>query len=211
MQKNILLDFQPTLIQSLKTCNKEKFVADLMAGLIVGVIALPLAIAVGLLLAVFAFLKRMNESTQISHTTGSIDISKELESHSQDMKEEVLFLPHGVEVYEIDGPFFFGVANKFDEKMREIGDHPNIRIIRMRKVPFIDSTGLNNLETLCRNSKKEKIQVILSGVKENIRESLYKSKIPGIVGEDNICADIHMAVERAKQIDDRLKKEHTQS
>jgi len=168
MQKNILLDFQPTLIQSLKTCNKEKFVADLMAGLIVGVIALPLAIAVGLLLAVFAFLKRMNESTQISHTTGSIDISKELESHSQDMKEEVLFLPHGVEVYEIDGPFFFGVANKFDEKMREIGDHPNIRIIRIRKVPFIDSTGLNNLETLCRNSKKEKIQVILSGVKENI-------------------------------------------
>ena len=139
-----------------------------MAGLIVGVIALPLAIAVGLLLAVFAFLKRMNESTQISHTTGSIDISKELESHSQDMKEEVLFLPHGVEVYEIDGPFFFGVANKFDEKMREIGDHPNIRIIRIRKVPFIDSTGLNNLETLCRNSKKEKIQVILSGVKENI-------------------------------------------
>ena len=172
---------------------------------------LTIAIVVGLLLAVFAFLKRMNESTQISHTTGSIDISKELESHSQDMKEEVLFLPHGVEVYEIDGPFFFGVANKFDEKMREIGDHPNIRIIRMRKVPFIDSTGLNNLETLCRNSKKEKIQVILSGVKENIRESLYKSKIPGLVGEDNICADIHMAVERAKQIDDRLKKEHTQS
>ncbi|MEN6589571.1 MAG: sulfate permease [Proteiniphilum sp.] len=172
---------------------------------------LTIAIVVGLLLAVFAFLKRMNESTQISHTTGSIDISKELESHSQDMKEEVLFLPHGVEVYEIDDPFFFGVANKFDEKMREIGDHPNIRIIRMRKVPFIDSTGLNNLETLCRNSKKEKIQVILSGVKENIRESLYKSKIPGLVGEDNICADIHMAVERAKQIDDRLKKEHTQS
>lgn len=169
---------------------------------------LTVAIAVGLLLAVFAFLKRMNESTKISHTTGSINISEEMESHSQDMKEEVLYLPHGVEVYEIDGPFFFGVANKFDEKMREIGDHPNIRIIRMRKVPFIDSTGLNNLETLCRNSKKEKIHIILSGVKENIRESLYQSNIPQIVGDENICADIHLAVARAREIDAGLQKEH---
>jgi SulP family sulfate permease len=169
---------------------------------------LTIAIAVGLLLAVFAFLKRMNESTKISHTTGSIDLSKELESHSEDMKEEILYLPQGVEVYEIDGPFFFGIANKFDEKMREIGDHPNIRIIRMRKVPFIDSTGLNNLENLCRNSRKEKIHVVLSGVKENIRESLYQSKIPQIVGDENICADIHLAVERAREIDAGLPKEH---
>lgn len=169
---------------------------------------LTIAIAVGLVLAVFAFLKRMNDSTQISHTTGSIDLSKELESHSQDMKEEVLYLPKGVEVYEIDGPFFFGVANKFDEKMRMIGDHPNIRIIRMRKVPFIDSTGLNNLETLCRNSKKEKIHIILSGVKPNIRESLYQSEIPQIVGDENICNDIHLAVARSREIDAELPKEH---
>lgn len=152
----------------------------------------------------------MNDSTQISFTTGSIDISKEMESHSQEMKEEVLYLPQGVEVYEIDGPFFFGVANKFDELMREIGKHPNIRIIRMRKVPFIDATGLKNLETLCRHSKKEKIQVILSGVKENIRESLYQSSIPQIVGDENICSDIHKAVERARAIDVELPKEQKQ-
>lgn len=169
---------------------------------------LTIAIAVGLLLAVFAFLKRMNESTKISHTTGSIDLSKELESHSEDMKEEILYLPQGVEVYEIDGPFFFGVANKFDEKMREIGDHPNIRIIRMRKVPFIDATGLNNLENLCRNSRKEKIQIILSGVKDNIRESLCRSEVPQIVGDENICSHIHLAVKRAWEIDAGLPKEH---
>jgi len=98
---------------------------------------LTIAIEVGLLLALFAFLKRMNESTQVKHTTGKIEITKEMESHSAEMIEEVLYLPHGVEVYEIDGPFFFGVANKFDEKMREIGNHPHVRIIRMRKVPFI--------------------------------------------------------------------------
>ncbi len=169
---------------------------------------LTVAIAVGLMLAIFGFLKRMNESTKISHTTGKINVSKEVESHSGDFKEDILYLPQGVEVYEIEGPFFFGVANKFDEKMREIGDHPNIRIIRMRKVPFIDSTGLNNLENLCKNSRKEKIQVILSGVKDNVRESLYKSYIPMIVGEENICPNIHEAVERAKQLDKKLKKEN---
>lgn len=167
---------------------------------------LTIAIEVGLLLAVFAFLKRSNESTQISHTTGKIDITREMESHAADREEEVLYLPHNTEVYEIDGPFFFGVANKFDELMRETGSHHRIRIIRMRKVPFIDSTGLNNLENLCRNSRKEKIQVILSGVSETLRTSLNMSKIPAMVGEENICANIHLAVARAEVIADELTK-----
>ncbi|MDY9918075.1 sulfate permease, SulP family [Porphyromonadaceae bacterium NLAE-zl-C104] len=162
---------------------------------------LTIAIGVGLMLAIFGFLKRMNESIQISRTTGSIDLAKEMESQSADTQEEVLHLPDGVEVYEIEGPFFFGVASKFDEITRELGDHPRIRIIRMRMVPFIDSTGLNNLEMLCRRSKKEKIQIILSGVKENVRESIEKSDIPQIIGSENICSNIHLAVERAVLLD----------
>ncbi len=158
---------------------------------------LTIAIQVGLLLAVFSFIKRMNETTQVSLTRDKLDLSKEIESHSGNLEDEVLYLPKGIEVYEIDGPFFFGVANKFDEKMREIGDNPNVRIIRMRKVPFIDSTGLNNLETLCKSARKDKIQIILSGVRTEIFEKLEKSNIPDIVGEDNICANIHLAVERA--------------
>ncbi|NCD15125.1 MAG: STAS domain-containing protein, partial [Bacteroidia bacterium] len=167
---------------------------------------LTIAIVVGLLLAVFAFLKRTNESTQIRHTTGKIDITKEMESYAADREEEVLYLPQATEVYEIDGPFFFGVANKFDELMREIGSHHRIRIIRMRKVPFIDATGLNNLETLCRNSRKEKIRVILSGVSDTLRANLEESRIPEIVGEENICANIHLAVARAQVIADALKE-----
>jgi SulP family sulfate permease len=195
---------------SLSKQSKSTLAILLTTFLLTVIFDLTIAIEVGLLLALFAFLKRMNESTQVKHTTGKIEITKEMESHSADMKEEVLYLPHGVEVYEIDGPFFFGVANKFDEKMREIGNHPHVRIIRMRKVPFIDSTGLNNLEMLCRNSRKEKIHIILSGVNDTIRESLYKSKIPIIVGEKNICSNIHEAVERAKRIDERIKREHKQ-
>lgn len=167
---------------------------------------LTIAIGVGLILAIFGFLKRLNENTSVSRTTGSIDLAKEMESHSPDMQEEVLHLPEGVEVYEIEGPFFFGVATKFDEITRELGDLPHIRIIRMRKVPFIDSTGLNNLAILCRRSKKEKIRIILSGVNESVRESIEKSDIPQIIGNENICSNIHLAVERAKRLDEERKR-----
>ena len=168
---------------------------------------LTIAIEVGLLLAIFLFLKRMNESTQVSVTTGKIDISKEIESHSGNLQDEVLHLPKGVEVYEIDGPFFFGVANKFDDVMREIGERAQIRIIRMRKVPFIDATGLNNLQNLCKNSRREKIQVILSGVNGNVRAKVENSKIPDIIGEENICSNIHLAVDRATVLSEKMGEE----
>ena len=169
---------------------------------------LTIAISVGLLLAVFAFLKRMNEYTEVSHTTGNLELDADSEKGSKDNEEETLELPDSVEVYEIRGPFFFGVANKFDEKMRHVGEHHKIRIIRMRKVPFIDSTGLNNLELLCRNSRKEKIIVILSGVRNSVREQINKTRIPEIIGEDNICSNIQLAVKKATEIDAELKKEN---
>lgn len=166
---------------------------------------LTIAIAVGLVLAIFAFLKRINESTEVSHSTGYLDLSSESEIQSTVKDDEYLQLPETVEVYEISGPFFFGVANKFDEKMRLSRKHHDIRIIRMRKVPFIDSTGLNNLEILCNNSKKEKIQVILSGVNNEVREKIERSKIPQLIGKENICSNIHLALERAKEIEATIK------
>ena len=108
---------------------------------------LTIAIEVGLLIAMFLFMKRVADTTRISVAKDEIDLSNEGEFTNE---EEVLKLPKEVEVYEIDGPFFFGVANKFDDVMHTIGDKPKIRIIRMRKVPFMDSTGLHNLESLYR-------------------------------------------------------------
>lgn len=168
---------------------------------------LTVAIQVGLLLSVFSFIKRMNETTKVSLVKDKLDISKEIESHSGNLEDEVLLLPKGIEVYEIDGPFFFGVANKFDEKMRELGDSPNVRILRMRRVPFIDSTGINNLESLCKNAKKENIQIILSGVINPVYDKLKRSQIPALVGHENICANIHLAVERATIVNKEISKE----
>jgi SulP family sulfate permease len=193
---------------SLSKQSKDTRAVLLTTFLLTVIFDLTIAIGFGLILAVFTFLKRMNQTTQVSRTTGSINMTEEMESRSENMQEEVLHLPPGVEVYEIEGPFFFGVANKFDEVMRDLHGHSHIRIIRMRRVPFIDSTGLNNLEALCSNSKKEKIQIILSGVKDNVREKIERSEIPGIIGKENICDNIHRAVERAIILDAEWKKEY---
>lgn len=156
---------------------------------------LTIAIEIGLLLAMVLFMKRVAEVTQVSVATGSINLSNESESRHDD---EVLEIPQGVEIYEIDGPFFFGVANKFDECTKRLGDKPACRIIRMRKVPFIDSTGLHNLESLCRLSAKENIRIILSGVNEKVRDMLIKSKMDEKIGAENICSNIHEAIARAR-------------
>ena len=193
---------------SLSKQSKDTRAVLLTTFLLTVIFDLTIAIGFGLILAVFTFLKRMNQTTQVSRTSGSINMTKEMESRSGHMQEEVLHLPPGVEVYEIEGPFFFGVANKFDEVMRDLHGHSHIRIIRMRRVPFIDSTGLNNLEALCSNSKKEKIQIILAGVKDSVREKIERSEIPGIIGKENICDNIHRAVERAIILDAEWKKEY---
>ncbi len=130
---------------------------------------LTIAIEMGLLLAVILFLRRVMENTEIKVYSEQLDIAE----GSETTHHEMLNVNPGVEVYEIDGPFFFGVATKFDELMRTtIGEKPKVRIIRMRKVPFIDSTGIHNLEVLIKSSYDENIQVVLSGVRENVRAAL---------------------------------------
>ncbi len=158
---------------------------------------LTIAIEMGLLLAIILFLRRVMENTEIKAYSGQLDIDE----GSEMAHHEVLNVNPGVEVYEIDGPFFFGVATKFDELMRNtIGRKPLVRIIRMRKVPFIDSTGIHNLETLIKSSQEEGIHVVLSGVKENVRAALVHAGVNKLIGEDHICSHITKAVEMANKI-----------
>ena len=155
---------------------------------------LTIAIEVGLLIACVLFMKRVMETTEISVIRDEIDPNKEsdLEVH-----EEHLTLPKGVEVYEINGPYFFGIATKFEEIMSQLGDRPKIRIIRMRKVPFIDSTGIHNLTNLCVMSQKENIHIILSGVNDKVHKVLERSGFYELLGEDKICSNINEAVAKA--------------
>ena len=163
---------------------------------------LTIAIEIGLLLAVVLFLRRMTETTKISVFHDELDIAHGTESN----QHEVLKVAPGVEVYEIEGPFFFGIATKFDELMRSMADRPLVRIIRMRKVPFIDSTALHNLEILITSSQKEKIHVILSGVNPQVHETLKKANIDRLIGDDHICDHITKAVAKANEFVAEMQK-----
>ncbi len=155
---------------------------------------LTIAIEMGLLLAIILFLRRVMENTQIRHIGEQIDASGATDD------PDILDLEKGVEVYEIDGPFFFGVATKFDEMMRSMGDKPIVRILRMRKVPFVDSTAIHNLEILISSSHKEGIHVVLSGVRPSVHETLKHANLMKMLPEDHICDHITKAVVVANRI-----------
>ncbi len=164
---------------------------------------LTVAIEVGILLACLLFMRRMVEATHLSVLTKEIDPNADEEA-DMEFHEEALIIPEGVEVYEINGPFFFGVANRFEEMTAEMQNHPAIRIIRMRKVPFIDSTGVHNLENLCLMSRQDGTQIVLSGVQDPVRRVLEKAGFPALIGADNICPNIHTALARAEQLSTQL-------
>lgn len=158
---------------------------------------LTIAIEIGMLLAIILFLRRVMENTQIKVYSEQLDVAEGTEASTH----EVLNVEPGVEIYEIDGPFFFGVATKFDELMRtSMASKPIVRILRMRKVPFIDATGVHNLETVIRSSQAEGIHVVLSGVNPNVHKVLEHASVESLVGADHICDHITKAVAMANKI-----------
>ena len=157
---------------------------------------LTVAIEVGLIIVCLLFMKRVSEITDVKAVTDEINEESDMIKDNA----EHLTIPEGVEVYEINGPYFFGAGNKFEEVMAAFGDRPKVRIIRMRKVPFVDSTGIHNLTNLCEMSHNEGIEVVLSGVCEKVHKQLEKARFYDILGNKNICSHINLALERANEI-----------
>lgn len=160
------------------------------------VIDLTVAIQFGLLLAILLFLKRIIE------TTGVEVLKMEVEDDADEFAEEgqQLNIPEGVEVFEINGPFFFGVANKFEEAEKNLTKMPLVRIIRLRRVPFIDATGLSNLRNFIRRAKNKNIHIILSGANVQVRNALQKNGFFELLGEENICPDIQCSLKKADEL-----------
>lgn len=184
-------------IRSIAHAPKSDFTVLLVTFFLTVIFDLTIAIELGLLLAVVLFLRRVMENTQIRVYGEKLDVAEGTDSDHH----EVLNVAKGVSVYEIDGPFFFGVATKFDELMRtSMSEKPIVRIIRMRKVSFIDATGLHNLEVLIKSSQSEGIDVVLSGVNENVRSTLAHAGFDRLLAEDHICDHITKAVKMANQL-----------
>ena len=161
---------------------------------------LTIAIEVGLILAVVLFVRRIMETSHISV------LRDEMELHHDGEEGDVqLAIPQGVEVYEIDGPFFFGVATKFEELARA-RKSAQIRIIRMRKVSFIDSTGLHNLEIFIDSAMQSGQHIILSGVNEKVYNAIERVGLVTKIGKDNILNHIDLALARAEQLSKEIEK-----
>ena len=161
---------------------------------------LTIAIEVGVVLAIVLFVRRVMQTTHVNVLTGDTIAATE-DSEKASMEDtDRLAIPQGVEVYEIDGPFFFGLASRFEELEDTKSGNIKVRIIRMRKVPFIDSTGVNNLRSLCERTSNRGVTVILSGVTDKVYETLKKFGVDEEIGNENIFPHIVPALERAKEL-----------
>lgn len=152
-------------------------------------IDLTVAIGIGMVLAILILLKRVLDASEIN-------LIDDKNRHPESTK---LDLPKCIEVYEIEGPFFFGIANRFDETMRNMPGNPRARIIRMRMVPFVDTTAIHNLKTMIELHKESQTQIILSGVQPAVLETLRQSGVVDLLGEENVTPHISLAVERAME------------
>jgi len=159
---------------------------------------LTVAIEVGMVLAAFLFMRRMAEVTNISALTHEFqDPVNDFETDPNAVRRRVV--PAGVEVYEITGPFFFGAAETFKDRLGRIAVRPKVLILRMRHVPAIDSTGLHALRDLVHRSRHDGSLVILSDVHAQPVVALERSGMYDELGEENIHGNIDDALNRARE------------
>lgn len=164
------------------------------------IVDLTVAIEVGVLLAIVLFVRRVMQTSSIDVLQSDHVAATENDEIVSLEDTEFLDIPAGVDVYEINGPFFFGLASRIEELSSIKGKQTKVRIIRMRKVPFIDSTGINNLRNLCERTHKRGVTVILSGVTDKVHETLVKFGVDLEIGPENIFPHIVPALAKAKEL-----------
>ena len=164
------------------------------------IVDLTVAIEVGVVLAIVLFVRRVMETSHINVLQDKTLPATEDEEKAAMENTDRLDIPSGVEVYEIDGPFFFGLASRFEELEQMKKPGTKVRIIRMRRVPFIDSTGINNLRNLCERTHKRGVTVILSGVTEKVHQSLVKFGVDLEIGPEYIFPHIVPALQKAREL-----------
>jgi SulP family sulfate permease len=154
---------------------------------------LTVAIEVGMVLAAFLFMHRMATLTNVSQVTG------DLENDEGSDELATVSLPKDVEVYEINGPFFFGAAETFKDTLARVAGKPRVLILRMRRVPVMDATGLHALADVVLRSRRDGTLVLLTEVQSQPREALGKSILLEEIGEEHIHSSFDAAVARARE------------
>ncbi|WP_461643364.1 SulP family inorganic anion transporter [Labilibaculum euxinus] len=150
---------------------------------------LTIAIEMGIVLASLIFMYRMSKINGVIQHESDSD---EIQNYNQ--------IPKKIEIYEISGPFFFAAAKRYQETLRNLKSSTSVLIIRMRHVPFMDTTGVRNFTEIIKNLENRKTKVILSGVNSEVMGDLLKSEIHHLINEKNIFDNFDDAVEAAKKL-----------
>lgn len=158
---------------------------------------LVVALEIGMVLAAFLFMKKMADLSHINEITEEINNVKDIEDPEATGS---YIIPKGVEIYEVNGPLFFGAAYKFRDALKLSKRKPKILIIRMRYVPTIDATGLHHLKEIVKDFQHKKIKVIISGIQPEVYKKLEKSRIAFLIGKKNIKNHIKLSIDRANEI-----------
>jgi len=159
------------------------------------------AVGVGMVLASLLFMRRMAEVTGISALTPeSANEEDELEERRNAEAVSKLRVPPGVEVFQINGPFFFGVAHRLQDILGRLESPPKVFILRMRRVPAIDATGLQALEEFRDRCAWHGTALLLSGVQPMVLNAFRRAGFDARLGRDNICENINQALERARSL-----------
>jgi SulP family sulfate permease len=156
---------------------------------------LTIAIEVGMVLSALLFMQRMAKMGEVYALETDKDNIEDYES-----------LPKGISVYEINGPFFFGAANKYKEVLKEVGIRSKVMILRMRNVPFIDATGMHNFKEVLKTLNNFKVKIVLSGVQPGVYEELMKSDIEHYLPKDHICNHYDIAKPKAIEVLNAMEK-----
>jgi SulP family sulfate permease len=156
---------------------------------------LTIGIGVGMVLASFLFMKRMAEVTNVTVISRELQDAGPSQDHSGAIYRRRI--PAGIEVYEINGPFFFGAAEKFKDTLAEVSKKPKVLIIRMRHVPAIDSTAMHALRDLVRRTRRDRTVVLFSDVHAQPLVALGRSGLLDEIGEENLFGNIDDALAAA--------------
>ena len=162
------------------------------------VVDLTVAIEVGMVLAAFLFMRRMAEVTNVSAVTGELEDGGDPYATDPNAVRRRA-VPEGVEVYEINGPFFFGAAEKFTSTIGQLSRKPRVLIVRMRNVLSMDSTGLHALGEVLHRSKREGTLVLLADVHAQPLIVLGRSHLLEEIGEENLFGNLVDALNRARE------------
>ncbi len=180
----------------LRSPRSDVLVLVLTFGLTV-LVDLTVAIEVGVVLAAFLFMHRMSDIMHI----------EVVDEPGSDRPQEYQGVPEGVEIFEINGPFFFGAVDKFRDTIKSIKKMPQVLILRMSAVPSVDATAVSALEGLIKSSEADKVKIIFAGVNSRVFRVLNKAGIVDRIGIENILADVSLALAQSIVLIDKMKQE----